>query len=438
MKILHLLYESKGDYFGMGGVGTRAYKIYEYLKDRHDVTLLCKKYPGAQDGEIGGLKHVFAGTESKSLTKTLLLYAYKSARFVKKYGKDYDIIVEEFSPAIPTFLHTFKKKPLILQVQGYTGRLYFRKYNPVYALFLHSMEHFRPRFYKNFIFVSSATAKKLLSKTISPSPSSPPVKGGELYLSTPPSREGLHSQDPLPSQKGTHSERPLPSQKGTHSERPLPSRERVRVRGNIAVIPNGISPELLETSSEDGNYILYIGRIDIYGKGLDILLKAYAEFHKSFPDIRLIITGDGRDREMFQAELTRLHNDVRKNVELQGWVSGNSKIEIIKNALFCIFPSRHEVQPISVLEAMACGKAVVVSELPELRYVIINRAGLSFRTGDALTLTQSMKELMTNIERKEMGERGRDWVKEFTWEKIAEQYEQFLYKVLDKSGRKSV
>ena len=50
MKILHLLYESKGDYFGIGGVGIRAYEIYRRLKDRHDITLLCKKYPGAVDG----------------------------------------------------------------------------------------------------------------------------------------------------------------------------------------------------------------------------------------------------------------------------------------------------------------------------------------------------------------------------------------------------
>ncbi len=35
MKILHLLYESKGDYFGIGGVGVRAYEIYKYLPARH-------------------------------------------------------------------------------------------------------------------------------------------------------------------------------------------------------------------------------------------------------------------------------------------------------------------------------------------------------------------------------------------------------------------
>jgi len=55
MRILHLLYESKSDYFGIGGVATRAYEIYRYLRERHDITLLCKRCPGAEDGEINGL-----------------------------------------------------------------------------------------------------------------------------------------------------------------------------------------------------------------------------------------------------------------------------------------------------------------------------------------------------------------------------------------------
>ncbi len=417
MKILHLLYESKGDYFGIGGVGIRAYEIYTYLKDRHDITLLCKKYPGAKDCEIEGLRHIFIGTESKSLTKTLLSYAYHAALFVKKHGKEFDIIIEEFSPAIPTFLHAFIKKPLILQVQGYTGTLYFKKYNPAYASILYSLESLRPRFYDNFIFVSQETVKRLLPVNFLPSPSPPPVpglvprsgagKGGGLYVS------------------------PLPLREGTPPESPLPLRERVRVRGCIEVIPNGVSPELLNTSHEEGDYILYLGRIDIYGKGLDILVKAYKESYKSFSDIRLVIAGDGRDWDAFKSELMTLPDHVRKKIELLGWVSGDEKREVIRKALYLVFPSRHEVQSIATLEAMACGKAVVVSEIPNFSYITTIRAGISFKAGDALSLAQSMKDLMASSERKEMGQRGRNWVKSYTWDKMALKYEKFLHDVVE-------
>ena len=86
MRILHILYESEGDSFGIGGVGIRAYEIYRRLKDRNEITLLCKKYPGAKDGVREGLRHVFAGTESSSLTKTLLSYAFEAARYVRRKG----------------------------------------------------------------------------------------------------------------------------------------------------------------------------------------------------------------------------------------------------------------------------------------------------------------------------------------------------------------
>lgn len=385
MKILHVLYESEGDYFGIGGVGIRAYEIYKYLKDRHDITLLCKRYPGAKDGEIEGLRHVFVGTESKNLTKTLLSYAIQASRFVKRCAVSFDVIIEDFSPAIPTFLHVYTKRPIILQIQGYTGLHYFRKYNPLYAFLLFTMERLRPRFYKDFIFISNETVKRVFV-----------------------SNQGTVSTDFSFISIG---------------------------RKSISIIPNGISTDLLDVTPEEGDYILYLGRIDIYGKGLDILLKAYEQFIKSFPDIRLVIAGDGRDRKKIEAMLTDLPSDISKKIELIGWVAGKEKTEILRKALFCVFPSRHEVQGITALEAMACGKAMIVSNIPEFRYITINRAGVSFKTGDANSLSSTMKDLMVNNERKEMGRRGRKFVGELTWERISSKFEESLYRIIVKEDR---
>jgi glycosyltransferase involved in cell wall biosynthesis len=362
MKILHLLYESEGDYFGIGGVGIRAYEIYTYLKGRHDITLLCKKYPGAADGEKKGLKHVFVGTESRSLTKTLLSYACHAALFVKRHGGEYDVIIEDFSPAIPTFLHACTEKPVVLQVQGHTGALYFGKYNPLYAMTLYVLELLRPRFYDNFIFIGPETAIKM----------------------------------------------------------------RVGREKRTQIVSNGVSHELLDAAPEEGEYILYIGRIDIYGKGLDILVKAYREVHAAYPHIRLVIAGDGRDRDAFQAELMKLPDGVRNSIELVGWVSGERKTEVLRKALFCVFPSRHEVQSICSREARACGKAVIVSDIPEFEMVRDTGAGITFRSGDAPSLAQAMKDLVLSNERKEMGKRGRESMKDLTWDKIALEYEGYL------------
>ncbi len=362
MKILHLLYESERDYFGIGGVGVRAYEIYGHLKDRHDITLLCKKYPGAADGYKDGLQHLFAGTESKSLTKTFLAYAYKAAQLVRDRGDLYDIIVEEFSPAIPTFLHAVAGKPVVLQVQGYTGALYFRKYNPIYASALSLMEQLRPACYRNFIFINDETA----------------------------------------------------------------ARFRRNAGSRTAIIANGVSPELLRTPAFEGDYILYFGRIDIYGKGLDLLLAAYKELSQWLPAMRLVIAGDGRDMEEFKKAITALPGEVRKKIEILGWVSGNMKTEALRKAAFVVFPSRHEVQPIAVLEAMACGKPVVVSDIPGFIFVQKNGAGLSFKSGDAPSLARSMRELAESKDRRDIGLKGRESAKDMTWEKVAARFEKFL------------
>jgi glycosyltransferase involved in cell wall biosynthesis len=366
MRILHLLYESKGDYFGIGGVGIRAYEIYKHLNERHEITLLCKKYPGARNGHIEGLRHMFVGMESENLTKTLLSYACRATLFVKRHGNEFDIIIEEFSPAIPTFSHAFSKKPVILQVQGYTGKLYFKKYNPLYATILYSLERSRPKSYDYFIFINEETFKKFS------------LSGSKYY----------------------------------------------------GIISNGISSDCLDVSSDEKDYILYIGRIDIYGKGLDILVNAYKEFYKAFPKIKLYIAGDGRDVNRFRKLLDQQPEDVLKNIRLLGWVSGQEKRDVLKDALFVVFPSRHDVQPIAALEAMASGKAIIVSDTPEFSYLIKNRAGISFKSGNALSLSQTMKYLMKNRERKEMGQRGRNLVKDFTWDRIALKYEEFLSNVL--------
>jgi glycosyltransferase involved in cell wall biosynthesis len=308
------------------------------------------------------------GTESRSLTRALLSYASHAARFVRRHGNDYDVLIEEFSPAIPTFLHAVTRKPVVLQVQGYTGRLYFRKYNPLYASILYALESLRPRWYDHFIFVNNETARKF----------------------------------------------------------------RVESKKHSRIVPNGVAPELLNVPQDEEEYILYLGRIDIFGKGLDILINAYKELHKEFPGIRLVIAGDGRDRETFRTELMALPEETRKGIELLGWISGDVKSETIRKALCAVFPSRHEVQPLAALEAMACGKPVIVSDIPGFDFVRDAKAGMLFRTGDSRSLAQSMREMVTHSERQKLGRRGREWVKDVTWDRIALRFEEFLSEVVRK------
>jgi glycosyltransferase involved in cell wall biosynthesis len=132
----------------------------------------------------------------------------------------------------------------------------------------------------------------------------------------------------------------------------------------------------------------------------------------------------------FKMLLRELPEAVRKNIELLGWLSGTEKEEVLQNAIFAVFPSRHEVQPISVLEAMACGKAVLVSDIPEFSFITGQGAGVPFRSGDSISLAQSMKDMSLSDLRKDMGKQGRNLVRGHTWDKIAMRFEKFLKSVV--------
>ncbi len=89
-------------------------------------------------------------------------------------------------------------------------------------------------------------------------------------------------------------------------------------------------------------------------------------------------------------------------------------------------PSRHEVQPLGALEAMACAKALLVSDIPELRDVADRGGGLAFRTGDADGLAQAMMTLIARGDLAQMGRCGRSSVQDDTWDTIALRFEAAL------------
>ncbi len=364
MKILQIIYESFGSPFGFGGAGVRAYEIYRRLKERHDITLLCMRYPGAKDGEIQGLRHVFVGTESRSLTRSVLAYTVKAARFVKKHGRNFDLIVENFLPTTPFFSNILTKTPVILQVQGIMEGHNFKKFNLFYSIPIHFSENYYPLLYDKFIFVSPVTREKVIKRI---------KKGATL----------------------------------------------------CRVIPNGVNEELLRVVPSDGGYILFFSRIDVYTKGLDILLTAFEAIAPRFPDLRLVLAG--YEFDSFSHLVSSLPSAVRARVEYAGFVTGDDKIRLLSGAKMVVLPSRHESSPISILEAAACCKPLIVSDIVELGFVEENRFGVAFPSGSADGLKQKIELLLEDGQLRHMlGTQAREFARGYPWDSVAAEFENVL------------
>lgn len=368
MKILHLLYESAQDPFGFGGAAIRTYKIYGHLRARHQILLVCRKYPGARDRRIRGLDHHFVGHAGGSFSEALLHYAWQARRFVQHHGEDFDIIVEEFSPATPMFLQGYRKRPLLLQIQGCTGIQYVRKYPfPIgFPLFL--LERLRPFFYRRVVHVSRATA----------------------------------------------------------------ARFRHRPGCRQTIIANGIDRDLLALEPGEENYILFLGRLDVHHKGIDVLLDAFARIAPAHPQLRLQLVGDGRDRQACADLVQRLPLDARRRVDFCGWLDGADKAQALANATLVVVPSRYETEGIVVLEAAACGKPVLVSDIDALDYLVRAGGAVSFRCGDAVDLALQMTRLLAAPRRRrDLSRNARSWVSGRTWDETARQFEALLQQVVN-------
>ena len=103
------------------------------------------------------------------------------------------------------------------------------------------------------------------------------------------------------------------------------------------------------------------GRLTVQ-KGFDLLIDAVAEIQKERPgiELRLAILGEGVDREAFQAKIN--HYGLQNQVVMPGFM--DNAISWYHSADLMVLPSLFEGFPNVLMEAMACGTAVLSSDCP--------------------------------------------------------------------------
>ena len=127
----------------------------------------------------------------------------------------------------------------------------------------------------------------------------------------------------------------------------------------VVEIPNLIDNHFQKKESlmHDKRYILFLGRLD-KKKGIDLLLKSFANININ--DISLKIAGKVND---YKKDLDELINTlkIKHKVEFIGLISGQKKIEIIRNAFVLVAPSYSEVVGMVNLEAGILSTPVITT-----------------------------------------------------------------------------
>lgn len=170
----------------------------------------------------------------------------------------------------------------------------------------------------------------------------------------------------------------------------------------LFIKPNYLDISNIEPSVGKGGHIIFMGRLS-QEKGLWTLVKAF----EKIKDLQLKIVGTGPLEQPLR-KYTKEKN--LHNISLEGFKEGNEKNNLIKNALFMVFPSEwYEHFPIVLLEAFAFGKPVIASDIGNMPLIVENgKSGLHFRTGDINDLIDKIRTLsQDHPEISRMGEYAR-------------------------------
>jgi glycosyltransferase involved in cell wall biosynthesis len=183
-------------------------------------------------------------------------------------------------------------------------------------------------------------------------------------------------------------------------------------------------PRMDEETLGHGEHILFLGRIDIWQKGLDLLLPAYEQSGLTLP---LIIAGSGTQSD--ERALAAMLAATGRTVRWVGRVDGQRKQDLLRRSAFMIMPSRHEGFGITALEGMSYGKPVVHFDLPTQRWM---DGDIRVRPFDVGAMAAELRDLAGSEEaRRKLGSAALTAAQEFGPEQMAERYVSLVHEMLD-------
>ncbi len=173
----------------------------------------------------------------------------------------------------------------------------------------------------------------------------------------------------------------------------------------------------------------FLGRL-VKNKGVFNLLSMWRRVCDVRPNSKLAILGDGPEKGLLTKFAIEL--GLEKNITFFGFVFGDEKYRFMASSRVFVFPSHLESWGMSIAEAMACGLPVVAFNLPVYNEIFQDML-LTVPLKDVNEMAKQVVFLLENPHiAREIGEEGRQFVKKYHWDTVAERELTALISVLKK------
>ena len=176
---------------------------------------------------------------------------------------------------------------------------------------------------------------------------------------------------------------------------------------------NGVEPAELQAAvsdpAEHRSSFLMLGRLGKRKGTYDLIAAAELALRKA-PGLRFCLAGDG---EVEQVRALVKEKGLEEQIAVPGWIGREEKLRRLRDAATVVLPSYHEGLPVSLLEGMAAGKAIISTTVGAIPEVIGAENGILIAPGDVPALADALlrcggsPELLAG-----MGERNRQKVEQ--------------------------
>lgn len=205
-------------------------------------------------------------------------------------------------------------------------------------------------------------------------------------------------------------------------------------RADCRIIGNGVDDALFGVPARPGRGLLYLGRVEIMAKGLDLLLEAYARIPEAQRE-PLTIAGTLQDGAALEALLDRF--GLRAWVRLTGPYDAAQRLQLLQSARLVLMPSRTETFGMTIAEANAAARPVLIWDLAPMNEVA-SASSLRVRPFDVEAYSAAIQQVlaMPDEELMQRGAAARQHATQWNWDAVAAAQESFYRDVTERALRR--